>query len=293
MGSKGNKFRAVSGVVMALGVAVGLAGCGGSSAGSPQTTTDSLARAAYVSSSATGYEVALTMHETLADKTINMTENGSFTPAAGEGEVAINMSVPASEGGALQMDAVLNRGTMYLKLPSSVAGQIPGGKPWVSISFAELGKASGLSGLGSLMKSESSLNNPGQYLDFLHAAASGSVDNLGQDTVNGHDTTHYHAELDVSKLADAVPAQARQATEQLMAELQKDLPSGQMPVDAWIDDSNLIRRLKMTYNMTIKGQPVAITMTENFLDYGPQPVPTVPDPGQTTDLLSLIKHSGG
>jgi hypothetical protein len=44
---------------------------------------------------------------------------------------------------------------------------------------------------------------------------------------------------------------------------------------------------------TVQGQSVSIAMTETFTDYGAQPVPTIPAASQTTDLLSLLKKSGG
>jgi hypothetical protein len=160
----------------------------------------------------------------------------------------------------------------------------------MSINLAQAGKAAGILGLGSLLSSSSSLSNPGQYLDFLRATSVGTVKNLGQATVDGFKTTHYHGEVDLSKLPGAVPAADRQAIQQLVGALQKKGVTAQMPIEAWIDSSNLIRRIQITFSEPLStGQAVAVAMTEDFLDYGPQPAPAIPSASQTTDLLSLTK----
>jgi hypothetical protein len=49
----------------------------------------------------------------------------------------------------------------------------------------------------------------------------------------------------------------------------------------------------MTYGFSDNGKSVAVVVNESFSDYGPQPVPTVPSPDETTNLLSLMHNSSG
>jgi hypothetical protein len=264
-----------------------LAGCGGSS----HVKTVSLQRAAYLSSNATGYKMAMTMRTSAAGQSISMDASGSFTPATHTGSMQMNMQIPTSSGSQpFQAQVVMSKDTMYMQLPASLMSQVPGAKPWLSVNFDQLGKAANIPGIGSLMDSSSTLTNPGQYLDFLRATG-GSVKDVGQETIDGIETTHYQGEIDYSKLPDAVPAADRAATEQLVSALGKYGKIPEMPVDAWVDQSNLVRRLKTTLNENVKGQPVSVVVTEDFTDYGTQPAPTVPDASQTTNLLSLI-HGG-
>jgi hypothetical protein len=284
--------RIAAGVLAAVGAAVLTAGCGSSSStGSPQSSAASLKRAAYVSTAAPGFRLAET--ETVSAQgsvNVDVTANGSFSPGSRTGQ--ISMSMHGQVGGntrTIDMQAVVDRDTFYIKFPPSLASQIPSGKPWVSINFARVGKAVGVSGLGSMMNSDSTMYDPGQYLDYLRAAAGGSVKNLGQETLDGQQVTHYQADLNLADLANAVPTAERQAARQLVASLQKkaSVPT-QMPVDVWINASHLVRRIHITYNMSVNGQSAVIDMTENFSDYGPQPAPTVPSQDQTTDLTSLL-----
>lgn len=279
------------GILLALGaVAALLAGCGGSS-GSAHPPTVNLARAADVSSAAAGYKAVITLRETVPNAgAVDMTANGSFSPASHAGSLSMQMHLPASAGlGTLDMQMVLNKTTIYVKLPPSLASKIPGGKPWLYVNLGQIGQAAGIPGLGSLVSSSSSLSDPGQYLSFLRATAVGSVKNLGRATVNGVATTHYQAEIDLAKLPSVVPAAQRQAVQQLVTALQKKGAATEIPIDAWIDSSNLIRRIQMNFSEPVSstGQSVAVAMTENFIQYGAQPAPVVPPASQSVNLLSL------
>jgi hypothetical protein len=187
---------------------------------------------------------------------------------------------------------VLSDDTIYMKFPASLTSQIPGGKPWISIDLAQLGQAAKLPGFSSLLSSTQTLNDPGQYLDFLRAAAAGSVTDVGQETIDGVQTTHYQAEIQFSKLAEALPAADRQGVQQLVSALEKKATVSDMPVDVWIDGADLVRRIKMNMSESVQGHTVTTEMTEDFSDYGTQPAPTVPSADETTNLLSLTKTAG-
>jgi hypothetical protein len=281
--------RRAGGTLLAgfVAAAVLVAGCGGSS-GSGKPTTVSLTRAADVSSAASGYRVALKLHETVPSAgQVEMTGSGSFSPATHAGAMTMEMDLPGT--GTLDLQVVLNKTTVYVKLPASLASKIPGGKPWLYVNLDQAGQAAGIPGLGSLISSTSSLNDPGQYLDYLRATSSGSVTSLGQATVNGVRTTHYHAVVDLTKLPEIVPAAQRQSVEQLVAALRSKGLATKMPIDAWIDSSNLIRQIQLAFREPVPstGQSVSIAMTEDFLAYGTQPAPAIPSPSQSTNLLSL------
>ena len=283
------------GALIGLAAAAALvAGCGGSS-GSGNTPTVSLSRAADVSSTASGYRIAMSMQETVPNAgQIHMTGTGSFSPTAHLGAATMQMDLPSSAGTeTLQLGMVLDKTTVYMKLPESLTNKIPGGKPWLYINLSQVGLLAGIPGLGSLIGSSSSLNDPGQYLDYLRATSASSVKNLGQATVNGVRTTEYHAVVDMTRLPNAVPAAQRQTIEQLVNTLKSKGLTTQMPIDVWIDSSNLVRRVQLAFSEPLPntGRTVSIAMTENFLQYGPQPVPAIPSASESANLLSLLHGS--
>jgi hypothetical protein len=206
--------------------------------------------------------------------------------------MSMQMTIPGPAGAAigndLNVDVVFERGTLYMRMPAVIAGQMPGGKPWVKLNLGALGRAAGISGLSALTNESSTLEDPGQFLNYLKAT-SGKVKDLGQTSIDGVRTTRYHAQIDLKKLTSAVPASSRAAVQQLVAQLERRFSAGKMPVDAWIDSSNRIRRIAMTYSLRVPsaGQTKVALVTE-FTDYGPQPKPTIPSPSQTANLAALV-----
>lgn len=265
-------------------------GCGSSSSKPPTAAT--LTNAAYVSTSAAGYKAAIDLQENLPGQgQVTATGTGAFQLVpTNQGSMTMQLTIPAAASsglGNLQLQSVFVPGTIYLKFPPALAARIPGGKPWLLINLSQLGKAAGVPGLGSLASGSSSLNNPDQYVDYLRATANGTVRDLGPATVDGIKTTHYHATIDLTKLPNVVPASSRAAVEQLVAALRSRGTATELPVDAWIDSNHLIRRVSTTYTEPINGQQATVSVTVDFLQYGPQPAPTVPPADQTQNLLAL------
>jgi hypothetical protein len=253
-----------------------------------------LKRAAYVSSAASGYRAAMNLQETIGPAHVTATGSGSFSPPAQTGSMTMVMKAPALGTAAsdLRMQVVYRGGNYYVKMPSSLTGQIPGAKPWLKLNLSSLGKAAGIPGISSLANSASSMNDPGQYLDYLRATSAGTVKNMGQATINGIKTTHYRANVELSKIPEAVPADARESARQLVAALQKRFhASATIPIDAWIDSRHLVRRVGLAYSVQVQnGQSASVAMRVDYLDYGAQPRPVMPSASQTSDLLSLLSN---
>jgi hypothetical protein len=270
-----------------------LAGCGSSSSSSTTATVSSseMTRAADVSSNVAGYKAVMSMTETLPSVgSVTMHGTGSFGHDVGA--MTMNMTLPgaasAGLGSNLQIQLVIDHDTFFMKMPAALTSKIPGGKPWWSMNLSQLGKASGIPGIGSMMSSEQTLSNPGEYLNFLRATASGSVQDLGSATVDGVQTTHYRGNIDFSKVADAFPASERAAIAQTMAAVSKHVQTKPAPIDVWIDANHLVRRLTFTEPLTVNGQSANVAMQMDFLSYGTQPAPAIPPAGQVTNLLALL-----
>jgi hypothetical protein len=285
--------RGLGGVGIVGAIVVLAAGCG--SSGSAQVQTVNLSRAADVSAAAAGYKIAVTMRETVPSVgQINVNGTGSVSPASHLGDMTMQMQLPASAGTtALPLRMVLDKTAIYVKLPPVLASKIPGGKPWLYVDLNQAAKAAGIPGFGSLFSSASSLSDPSQQLDYLRATSAGSVKDLGKATVNGVRTTGYHAVVDLAKLPGVVSGAQRGSVEQLVAALkQKGFPT-LVPVNVWIDTSHRIRRMQMSLTEPLPNtnESAHIAMTQNFLQYGPQPAPTIPSASQSVNLFSLV-HSG-
>jgi hypothetical protein len=292
------RVKAIRALVPVMGAALAMAGCGSaaSTGGSSQSPSQVIKRAAYVSSSAAGYRVAINLQEgsTAIGGDVVGTGTGSFNLPKRAGKLTLNLNLPGSlsAAGTLSVQEIISGQKLYVKLPSQVASKLPGAKPWIEIDLDQLGHAAGIQNLTSLFGGSGS-TNPGQFLQYLRATSSGGVRKLGTGSVDGVQATHYRASIDLLRAPAAAPAAARASLRQSVSNLEKLTGLRTIPVDVWVDSQHLVRRVTMDYTLKVSGQSVRSQLRLDFLSYGPQPVPPVPSPGQVTSAGSLLSQLKG
>lgn len=246
-------------------------------------SVDPIAQAATVSSNAPGYRMQMSFTITSAqlDGPISGTASGVVDPPdhAASMSLAMDLSqVPqvaqALGSSQLQMGMVLLGQDVYVKFPKALIDQLPslGGKPWIETNAA---KVAGLPGLSSVDDNPTT-SNPTAVLKELQGGADG-VTNVGQQVVDGVQTTHYQGELSFNRLWGNMPSSLRGVLQQIT--------QGQgITVDVWVDAHNLVRRVVMSFTLGVANGPsVQETSTADFSDYGPQPRPTPPPASQVSD----------
>ncbi len=250
---------------------------------------DPVAQAATRSASAPGYRarISMVMTSPAFGGAITASGTGVVASSAHAASVSMTMALPdvaqvTSQlgGNTLQLNEILRGTTVYIELPQALASKLPFSKRWIAIDVL---KSAGISGLTSLPGSNISMSNPGQFLQYLRAAG-GSVVTDGHARVDGYRTTHYQAQIDFSKVANAVPASQRAAVQQALATLEQEAHVGKIPVDVWIDRGHLVRRIGLTMKMTVSGSSLSMRMTEDLSDYGPQPTPAAPPADQVQTI---------
>lgn len=114
---------------------------------------------------------------------------------------------------------------------------------------------------------------------------SDSVVDEGPQRVAGTATTHYHAQLSFSHLADALPSAERGAFTKALAGLQRATGTDGLPVDVWIDAHHLVRRVVMALDLSVPtGPSLQETVTVDLDHDGPQRRPAAP---ASDDVLAL------
>ncbi|MBX6766451.1 MAG: LppX_LprAFG lipoprotein [Actinomadura rubrobrunea] len=184
------------------------------------------------------------------------------------------------------MEQVLVDRTIYMKMPmlSQLAGQAGGGagqlaaKPWLKISLSELGQKSGVN-FEQLLDQSRQLD-PVQNTKLL--TASKDVREVGKETVDGVQTTHYTGTY---RMADAM---AKLSPEMQEAYRKAMAGSGMetMSFDLWVDKDQLPR--KMTMKGGQSGQEMTVTST--FRDFGKPVQITAPPADQVTDFGALLSQ---
>lgn len=257
---------------------------------STSSKLDPVAQAATRSASTPGYRAHLSMVMSLPTVPggISMSGDGIVAQRAHAASMSMTMTLPnlpqvtqALGASTLHLNEILHGTTVYVELPQALAGKLPFSKKWIAVDLLKAAGVQGLSGLSGGLGPAT--GDPSQFLQYLRAA-SDSVVTAGHAQVDGYDTTHYQAQLDFSKVGNALPASERASVEKALAALEQEAHLGTIPVDVWIDRSHLVRRIGMTMNMTISGASLAARMTEDLSDYGPQTPPAAPPADQVQTL---------
>jgi len=277
----------IAGVVLA---ALALTGCGQASAthSSPHSLSPVknlvLTAAATHTRHAGSARVAMDMNMSTEQGTISMHGTGQFrlhSPAAGA--MHLSITVPTA-GTTIGMDERILGTTIYMR--SAVLSQsIPDSRPWLKLDLERFGKQQGID-FAALM--DSGTSDPTQVLTYLDAT-SHTVVNLGHATVDGVATTHYHADIDLSKamrvMVARAPAGQRKAVRSTYRNLLQETGTTSYPVDVWVDADGYVREMHMSVPMPVSQSSMDMTMK---LSHFGAPVHITPPPAsQVTDLASL------
>lgn len=298
----GRRRAAVGLAGVAVAAAFALAGCGstttnpgpgGGSGGGASTGPTSassaavIARAAAVSGAAKGEKLQMNIIETIPGaSTVTINSSGEFSNVTHSGKMSVTVHTAKKR---VRVRTISFGPKVYVEEPPSVAAKLPGGKRWLLIDYSKVPKQSYLSSLATL--SNSQYESPTQALTYLKANSS-NVEDLGPATVNGIPTTHYHAMMNLNKAGTGLPKRTHAALQAMLRKLPGTiLNKTQIPVDVWIDDAHLVRKLTISMQMIPNGTSETINDSTTLVmtGYGPQPKPSPPPANQTLDLMALLQ----
>ncbi len=290
-------------LVVAAVVGLVAVGCGGTSATAPVRQLESLDSVASQSASADTARFELTMEMAFpgAPKPFALGAEGAFDSVGERAQMTVDLSSLASMlesfGDALggnmaggtgspddwKLDLIMDGDVVYAKVPPFASAQVPGGKSWIKGDLQTLSRAGGDAvDLGSLGGSD-----PRDVLEVLKAV-SGTIETVGRESQRGVDTTHYRATLDLAALmrlgAGKQAAAALGDLDQLLE--QSGLTS--IPIDVWVDDDGLLRRMDLAFSMSQPGQGEAsASITLELFDYDEPVSIELPPPADVADASTL------
>jgi hypothetical protein len=119
-------------------------------------------------------------------------------------------------------------------------------------------------------------HDPSQMLEYLRATS--EVEEIGEETIRGVATKHYEARIQLDRFAERVSPEVARAFRQVTQGARKEIP-----LEVWIDDDGLVRRLTMDWNAI--GSSYAFEM--ELFDFGDVDI-DVPDASETVDLTKLL-----
>ena len=274
----------VLGAVAVLGV-LGFLLLGGGKDTVPLST---VANAAEATNNAGGFKLAIDGSFSVpGGRSLPLKGTGELDPRARRGHLSFTEAGPLALGGGQGgIEQVFEGDVIYMKMPQ-VTQQLGGKKQWIKVDVQQAGRALGVdpAQFGQLGG-----NDPRKVLDQVRAIG-GEVEEVGSETVRGAKTTHYKAEVDLRKYPERLPEKDREQARVAVEKLIDQTGSSTYPMDLWIDDEDLLRRVRISYEFQIPGQAddAKFLMNMEFFDFG-APIDIKPPPASdVTDLAELAR----
>jgi hypothetical protein len=267
-------------LVASLLLALGVAACGSKSAAETTVSSDAVQLAASRTTDAGTYKADMTASMDVSGQSVEMSGTGAFDANEQRGQMSFTTSVAGQD---LDMEMVYALPVVYMHYPAGLLPGMPEGKPWVKLDLEKLGQQQGLD-FGQLMQAGQS--DPTQGLQYLKGAK--DIQAVGHEEIRGVQTTHYTGVVDLRALAEEDPA-LKGSIDQMVAKT----GITRIPVEVWIDDDGLVRRLKQTMHGAASGQgiPLDMTTTTELYDFGTDVNVEEPPADQVIDFQELLGQS--
>jgi len=258
--------RRIAAACAALAGALLASGCGSSASVSSAVLSGPLDRAADVTAQAGSASTAITIEVGAGgEPVLTMNGSGRFNLRSAEGEMTVEANAPSSSGlgsGSFTMTELTKLPSTYIRTPL-FEGKLPGGAQWLKVDSGGL-----LEHKLGLDLEGASQSNPAEFLSYLRATGAG-VSLVGHESVRGVPTTRYRAALDLEKAVERLPSNDRAQLRAAFAKLRALIGSDEVPVEAWVDSANLVRRIAMRYPLSVENQHITLAMSIEYFDFGP------------------------
>jgi hypothetical protein len=285
-------IRVRVGIGLIAAAALAAAACGGGSEKSTTTSgTSSDAKSVLASApqkvrdaSSSKVSFSITVDSDQLSSPLTIPGDGEFNYAQKEGRLTMDYGEvlsAAGQSGDGEMEILTKGDLYYIKWPL-YSKAVGASTPWVSFDLTKLDQISGIdvSSLKTINQSD-----PSQTLVYLKAA--GTVDDQGTEDVGGTSTTKYRAVIDLDRIPALAPADQREAVQASVESLRSTYGIAELPLDVWIDDEGLPRKMAYAIEQKVQGQNVKTSLDMELSDYGVAVEVQPPPASQVTDLADL------
>lgn len=256
-------------LLTAIALAAGsLSACG--AAEKVADAADPVAAAVAATSKSSGSRFEMTMSMAVPDlpKPVTITATGVCDWSSGAVQMKMDMRSILDTLGTeppedfdpsmLQIEMRIVGGAFYAG-GGMFAENLAPGKKWLKMSVADLAKSAGIDPALT-----SQYQDPTQMLRYLKAA--GEVEKLGEETVRGETTTRYRAQLDFATALRDLGTNDKTARKEIEA-LKLSVGDTELPVDVWIGEDDLVRRMRMVMKLAEGGSSVDANVDMEMFDY--------------------------
>jgi hypothetical protein len=218
-----------------------------------------------------GMNTAFDLESRLFSMSMDMSD---LVAAAPEGEIPPEMADLFS---SIEIRSIED--TAYVKFPffNSILGVET---EWMSMAAEDADLAA--EGFGA-----NAPTKPAEMLEAFEGFEGATVTELGRETHNGIETTHYAIVVDMEQATELADPADLEDLEQFGA-----LPGGELPIDLWVSDDGLVRKLQMVYagdglELSPEQTFESMTITMEVTSYNMPIVVEAPPAGEVTDVSDI------
>lgn len=187
-------------------------------------------------------------------------------------------------GGVPQMEMVMAGTVMYMKMEGLREAL---GTEWVKFDFQAIGEEMGVNFEQLMQLGQAS---PAEQLKYLRAMA--DLEEVGTETIDGVETTHYKGVVDMRRYPDTLPEPERAEARKMVDKIVELSGDATTPTEVWVDEDSLIRRQRMSMTQK-KPAEAKIDMEIGFSDFGKRVDIQVPYGAKDVTELARRSLAGG
>ena len=276
-------MRRVVFAIQLAALATGLTACGADT-----IAVDPVASAATKTEAAGSSRVDFTIAMKVDGESVEMSGTGAFDYRDLRGSLTYYMQLP--EVGHVRMEMRMVGMKMYMRMPADLMGEtMPQGKEWIGLDLEKALGQMGMSGLDLTGQQD-----PAKILQYLRTAGV-DVREDGSASVRGVETTRYVGAMDFQKALETGLEESGLSKEQqkqardAMSEMLEQLRSATIPIEVFIGDDDLVRRITMKMDMAVEGQRIDMSMTMDYFDFGVDVDVEAPPASDVMDLTQALQ----
>ncbi len=202
--------------------------------------------------------------------------HGAYDARTGRTRMVVSTTDPGH--GPVTVEAVGDDRTVFMR-SGPISASLPAGRPWLAMQPF----------LGHSTQSLGSGGNPKSSLEMLQAVGD-DVEEKGEATIRGHATTVYAGTIQLGHVRALLERRGEVAVAREFEELEKLSPAP-VPVEVWVDENGLARRVRLVQQLPESaGEPVlTMDMTMEMFDFGTRPTIELPPPSASVDVTPLVR----
>jgi hypothetical protein len=228
------------------------------------------------------FSLAATIEAEGLEEPVDLTANGITDLRADRSRMRLDFSEILELGGAGEKqdwrgEAIYVGETIYIRMPG-LTKALPEPVRWLEVDAKTLAEQGG---------AQFNAPDPAEFVAFVDAVAE-DAQVVGSEEVRNTDTTHYRGTVDLAKLPKVARPRDRAELESYARRLRAaGLES--FPLDVWVGDDGVIRRLRTEYEgITTGGPEISLVTSVEFYDFGVETAIEPPPRDEVTPFGDLI-----